>query len=322
LRRTGGWSYKGGFGWRTRVIYETNLRTAYQAGRYKQMAEPDMLKRRPWWQYKHSGSVNFRPEHKRWDGLVLRADDEWWKIHYPPNGWGCDCYVNALNERDLKRLGKDGADSRPLEVPGEVEEAWAYNVGEAAWGKPIALRSAEELQVGESGRRTWERISHGTRQDAGAPLELRREAPEHPLLPYPRDRAEAERFMREWLGCEEKVIPLGDPPWGVDVVVNVAALAKHLPDIDLKRTAYFPWAMQVLEHPQELWLAFFRSLSSGKVTLRATAIGAIAEKGGRPMLCVADVQGGALGAYTFYPASEKAVNDSRGGMRIMAGKAS
>ena len=34
---THGWGYKGPLNWRTRVIYETNLRQSYNAGRYEQM---------------------------------------------------------------------------------------------------------------------------------------------------------------------------------------------------------------------------------------------------------------------------------------------
>ena len=40
-----GWSYKGGRNWRTEVIYGTNLRTSYAAGRYQQMQ--DGAERRP-----------------------------------------------------------------------------------------------------------------------------------------------------------------------------------------------------------------------------------------------------------------------------------
>ncbi len=48
-----GWQYKGERGWRTRVIFETNMRTSYMAGRLKQMRDPDVLKLRPYWQYLH-----------------------------------------------------------------------------------------------------------------------------------------------------------------------------------------------------------------------------------------------------------------------------
>src|SRR3990167_1320138 len=52
-----GWEYNGGRNWRSRVIYDTNVRTAYSAGRYEQMTQPDVLAARPFWQYKHGDSV-------------------------------------------------------------------------------------------------------------------------------------------------------------------------------------------------------------------------------------------------------------------------
>jgi len=84
-----GWFYKGGRNWRTKVIYDTNLRSAYNAGRWQQMTDPDVTVLRPFLQYRHGGSVNPRHQHLAWDGLVLRHDDPWWNTHYPQNGWGC-----------------------------------------------------------------------------------------------------------------------------------------------------------------------------------------------------------------------------------------
>ncbi len=145
-----GWGYKGGRNWRTRVIYETNLRTSYQAGRYKQMK--DIAHRRPYWQYKHSNYVRDpRPEHLSWDGIILRHDDPWWDTHYPPNGWGCRCTVRTLAERDLKKLGKAGPDTAPpvkwqqhivgkrsgnpqlVRAPVGIDPGWAYAPGQSRW---------------------------------------------------------------------------------------------------------------------------------------------------------------------------------------------
>lgn len=107
-----GWSYKGGFEWRSRTIYETNLRSAYMAGRYQQLMS--MRDTHPYWEYVHSDVVEHpREEHLAWNGMVLRADDPWWIYHFPINAWGCQCSVLARTEDDLKRMGKDGPDTAP-----------------------------------------------------------------------------------------------------------------------------------------------------------------------------------------------------------------
>ena len=99
-----GWDYKGSRGWRSRVIYETNVRQSYNAGRYEQMQQ--VTQSRPWRRYRHSGSsTNPRPLHVKWDGLVLRHDDPWLRTHSPMNGWGCKCRMETLADRDLGREG-------------------------------------------------------------------------------------------------------------------------------------------------------------------------------------------------------------------------
>ncbi|UIZ57788.1 phage head morphogenesis protein [Acinetobacter sp. SCLZS86] len=104
---------KGYKAWRARVIYQTNLRTSHAAGRYKQMTDPVVLKRRPYWRYRHNTIENPRIQHQRWDNLVLPADAQFWKFNFPPNGYGCKCSVEAINERQLKAMGKNGPDDEP-----------------------------------------------------------------------------------------------------------------------------------------------------------------------------------------------------------------
>lgn len=75
--------------WRMRVIYHTNLRTSYMAGRWEE------LQKFPFLRYQHNTVNNPRHEHQAWDGLVLATNDPWWNTHYPPNGWGCRCTVTG-----------------------------------------------------------------------------------------------------------------------------------------------------------------------------------------------------------------------------------
>jgi hypothetical protein len=100
-----GWEYKGSRGWRTRTIFETNLRQSYNAGREAQMADPELRKRRPFGLYRHGDSANPRPQHLAWDGTVLPLDDAWWSTHSPQNGWGCKCKKFMVSERDVERQG-------------------------------------------------------------------------------------------------------------------------------------------------------------------------------------------------------------------------
>lgn len=110
-----GWSHHGSRGWRSRLIYETNIRQAYNAGREAQMAEPGFNKLFPYMEYRHSGAENFRPQHKAWDHLVLASEDPFWGAHSPSNGYGCKCKKFPKSERAMRRLGKTGPDIAPTD---------------------------------------------------------------------------------------------------------------------------------------------------------------------------------------------------------------
>lgn len=114
-----------GRAWRTSVIYHTNLRTAYQAGRW------ETLRGFPFLKYRHNSVRNPREQHVRWKGLVLASDDPWWDTHYPPNGWGCRCTVIGVSAARMKVDGRAGPDQTPAPVAGDPPTEWAYNVGKA-----------------------------------------------------------------------------------------------------------------------------------------------------------------------------------------------
>ena len=148
-----GWTYKGKRGWRTRVIFNTNMRTAAMAGRWAQIQRTKDT--RPYLEYLTVGDNRVRDVHRAWDGTILPIDDPWWDTHYPPNGFGCRCTVRTLNDRQLKREGKtvngkapkveleERVNTRTGEVYGMVPKGigtgWNYNVGKAWLGPEAAL---------------------------------------------------------------------------------------------------------------------------------------------------------------------------------------
>lgn len=60
----------------------------------------------------------------------MPADHPFWDSHYPPNGWGCSCYVvGAPNEEDARRLGaRPGAEVHPYQTMGLLTQAEADQI--------------------------------------------------------------------------------------------------------------------------------------------------------------------------------------------------
>lgn len=141
---------KGGEAWRTRVIYRTNMRTSYAAGRMAQLVEAKF----PLWVYRHGGSVEPRVIHLGWDGLVLPPDHPFWATHAPPNGWGCSCYVvGARSFKGAERLGGSPGKQLPdgwqkldpkTGAPVGIDKGWAYAPGASAAAEILTLKSKLE----------------------------------------------------------------------------------------------------------------------------------------------------------------------------------
>jgi SPP1 gp7 family putative phage head morphogenesis protein len=97
-------------------VLRTNVATAYNAGRYRQMTQPGVLKFRPYFQIMtvNDGPPRQRPTHQAVHLVVLRADDPFWLHAYPPFGYQCRCRVRSLGIREGEKLVVSGSTIRDL----------------------------------------------------------------------------------------------------------------------------------------------------------------------------------------------------------------
>ena len=310
---TRGWDYKGNRGWRTRTIYETNLRTAYAAGRYAQMTDPAVKRYQPYWRYRHQdGEAHPRPEHQAWNGLTLKADDPWWKTHHPPNGWGCQCDVEPVTRHELESTGRKGPDRAPkvemrkavlntsagphtIEVPKGIDPGWGYHIGEAAFGAQI---SADAMAAWKArGAETFERLTPGDWQSAGRPEQIPVDQPKAKPGEAGASEDELRARIQAAIGGAEQAFKLPD---GEPLLVDAAALAAHMP---VNRAAFVPFLPELIRDPYEIWLSFEQHKGTGKVVLRKRVIKMIENRARGGIVLVAQSSGGILEAWTLVPAT-------------------
>lgn len=149
-----GWSYTGKRGWRTRIIFDTNMRSAHMAGRWQQLQANKS--NRPYLQYRTAGDARVRPQHRLWNGQVHALDSAFWQTHYPPNGWGCRCTVRAFSQADIDSKGiqvQPAFDPKAMptrlvqsrdglatdQVPIGIDPGWDHNVGRSWITPEVAL---------------------------------------------------------------------------------------------------------------------------------------------------------------------------------------
>jgi SPP1 gp7 family putative phage head morphogenesis protein len=86
---------------RLETIYETNMQSAYMAGRHSAMKEA--ARYAPWWEYSAIMDSRTRPQHSALNGRVFRHDDPFWDAWYPPNGFRCRCRVIPRTDVEHER---------------------------------------------------------------------------------------------------------------------------------------------------------------------------------------------------------------------------
>ena len=320
-----GWSYRGARGWRSRVIFETNMRTAYAAGQWDQIQR--VKKTRPWLRYVAVLDGRTRPDHLAWHGTTLPIDDPWWDTHYPPNGWGCRCTVMQLSDEELDEFGFQPSERAPaldwqsrtintpngpqtLLVPKGIDAGWGYNVGKAAFGRGPTFLAQERhgpwnplLALGGSRPSRPDRLAAVA---ARARLAARvREG----------DEAGMRDTLRRAIGGDGAVF---EDPTGARVEVD-QSLVDHILAGDSPwtgREAYFPLIPELIERPQEIWVGFAESAVTGKVAARRRYVRLVRLARDTVIGLVADMDGGYWSGLTFFRGNRRGLNSLRSGLRI------
>ncbi len=315
-----GWSYNGTRGWRTNVIFNTNLRMAYAAGKWQQAQATKA--RRPYLRYVAILDRRTRQDHRGWHGTVLPMDDPWWSTHYPPNGWGCRCTVQQLGPRDLTRYGYEVTDPSPqvemedrtlrtpqgdvkVQAPKGIDTGFGYNVGQAAWGQSAQLAAMDK-------HGPWEPL---TAPGASPATDLVKA--EKPVAKLGK-RADTEdglrAALRDAIGGDQAIFT--DPIGGR---VNITqGIVDHMVEKASRmdgREAFFPFLREVVEDPAEIWVGFAQSSASGRVALRRRYIKLLELGKDTTLGIVADADGCQWSGVTFFRGDARSVKTLRQGLR-------
>lgn len=326
------WSYKGGRNWRSAVIFNTNMRTAYAAGKWEQAQR--LKDRRPYLRYVAVQDERTRPEHLEWHGKVLSVDDPWWETHYPPNGWNCRCTVQQLSAADAERLGYEISDEAPpvdmetrsvntpdgpvaVKVPKGIDTGFGYNVGLAAHGRGIGnarldahgdtFKPLEAPGVKSPGSPSARRPS--------APGPLSAIAPKARMGETRRNESGLRAALRQALGGDERILV---DPAGERVAVNQAIVDHMLakPTRRDGRERFFPFIPELIEDPSEIWVGFARNERTGRVAIRRRYVKLLAIDKDRTLGLVADSDGGYWSGLTFFSGRAEAFENLRVGLRV------
>lgn len=87
---------------RMRTTFWSNVNAARSAGQWERARRTKAAL--PFALYVRTASTDPRKEHLGWVGTILPVDHDWWKTHWPPNGWGCKCSIRMITGRERERL--------------------------------------------------------------------------------------------------------------------------------------------------------------------------------------------------------------------------
>lgn len=282
-------------GWRSRVIYQTNIQTSFCAARERQMRDAVDKKGRPLFTHAKYVCMNLetsRKMHKDWDGTVLPVNHPWWQKHSPPNGWFCKCRKDPISKYEIEAgIEKETEAPTPPESTEGIDKGWEHNVGNSAYGKYVSEEEKENATY------EWDEFCQQGLWESEE-TELPENTPIHNMPPLLAETTSLDEFsdtfmrrMKEEFLDDSKVhffedavmIEMDTAKTKYPLYINPKLLGKHFltkkdPNSNSRkintewkpeRTQYINMFIESIKHPSVCRMKFGKS-TSGLVSINST----------------------------------------------------
>lgn len=87
------------------TVFRTNAATAYTAGRFRQMQDPDVREVVPAFEYDSVGDADTRRLHLNATGLTAPVNHSVWHVWSPPVDFACRCSLRSVDRFELEDRG-------------------------------------------------------------------------------------------------------------------------------------------------------------------------------------------------------------------------
>lgn len=303
---------------RIRNVFQTNIQTAFLAGKWKQIK--DTAEDFPYLMY---DAVNDNRTSKiciSLDGKVYPVNHPFWETYYPPNHFGCRSNVRAYTEKMLEKRGLKVSEEMPTLKP---DTGFEVNVGSSSFGGIVDYFS------GQAEKGKWEDLGTKTFKDYKRPtateIDSKHIKTVTPLLSY-KDlihKKLSENQIKEYYLKEFKKTIGGKESLLTDPLKNKVALSEflfnHLKMND-GRMRYIHLIKDIIENPYEIWLTPMKNTQTGNVKIRKRYLKLYKDSKNRYMLLVAESKGAAWEGFTVITTTQyKYFNNLRKG-RMLYGK--
>jgi SPP1 gp7 family putative phage head morphogenesis protein len=136
---------------RLATVARTNLHSAFNAGRWQQLNDPDIRELRPFWQFDATDDFRTTDGCRALDGTALPNDDPFWLTNWPPRHFQCRSQVRAIRRKvyerlppEKKRLPDDYEKAgKGFGLPPDLEVPWRPDLSKV----PAEVRSIFEAKA-------------------------------------------------------------------------------------------------------------------------------------------------------------------------------
>ena len=125
--------------WHMETVFRTNIQTAYNAGNWERMQQPEFVDMFPYYRYSAILDSQTRATHRAMHGFVAGRDDPMWDEWWPPNGYRCRCGVIAINKYRAQREGISISPTSPDEGLPAPDSGFRINPGRALREVPDSM---------------------------------------------------------------------------------------------------------------------------------------------------------------------------------------